>query len=722
MEEKIMFGSLIGNVAGISYFLAFQILGIILALYLFQKEKLCLTILYGSVLGSFALHWLPTLYAFLLNFTVKAHIFAFITFVAIVWGVAVFKKDLTLLNGRKIKPDFKGVFLENPVLFLLIPLFVYVCIVLFRCTIPYIDGAMHSGQSTFGDMNMHLGFITSIAKQKTFPPDYSILPGTKLAYPFLSDSISSSLYIWGTSLRTAYLVPMLFAMLQVFFGVYTLAKQIIQSYGGSFRGKSFLAVALFFFNGGLGFIYFMNQGLFSENFTRIFTAFYETPTNYVQANVQWHNIICDMLIPQRATLFGWAMLFPILILLWQAVQKKSTSYFVIAGIMAGGLPLIHTHSFLALGVLCAGFVILNLINNSTKSQNFRFPVWGRIILTASALLGLTYISTKQMSDTPVEANTLLGIGIAIAAVLILCIIAAVYFTFDKEIIKRWAIFLGIVLVVALPILFTFTFKQASGDNFVRGFFNWNNSNPETMDNYLLFYLKNMGIMFILPVLVLIFGSKKQVQTMMPAVFLWLISEFVLFQPNPYDNNKLMLVSYFFFCVAAADFVWDTIPALFEKSKGAVRVLRPVLVTFVAIVGTLAALLTMGREAVADYELYGADYIRLCKWVEKNTEPSDIFLTANNHNNAIASLTGRNIVCGSGSFLYFHGLDYGQQENDVREMYENPANRDDLLDQYNVSYIVIGPCENGNYSIPDLQAMAEEYEVVYDKDGIVVLAV
>ena len=31
-----------------------------------------------------------------------------------------------------------------------------------------------------------------------------------------------------------------------------------------------------------------------------------------------------------------------------------------------------------------------------------------------------------------------------------------------------------------------------------------------------------------------------------------------------------------------------------------------------------------REAVADYELYSADYVSLCKWVEKNTEPSDIF--------------------------------------------------------------------------------------------------
>lgn len=715
-----MFGSMIGNLAGITYFLSFQILGILLALYLFQKEKLCLTMLMGSVLGSFAIQWLPTLYAFFFNFTVTAHAFAFITFAAIVWFVSTRGKR-TLLNGRKIQFDVKTVLRDNPALFLLIPLLLFVYFVLLRCTIPCIDGVMHSGQSTFGDMNMHLGFITSIANQKVFPPDYSILPGTRLAYPFLSDSISSSVYIWGTSLRVAYLVPMFFAMVQVFFGVYTLAKKIIRHYGGSFRGKSLLAVTLFFFNGGLGFVYFINEGLFSENFTRIFTAFYETPTNYVQSNIQWHNIICDMLIPQRATLFGWAILFPVLILLWRGVKEKNKLYFITAGVLSGGLPLIHTHSFLALGVLCAGYVILDLITNGKKTGNFHVPVWGRLILVAAALSGLTWISVRQMSETPVEANALLGIGVAIAVLLVLLLIAALYRFFDKEIVMHWGIFLGLVMVIALPILFTFTFQQASGDNFVRGFFNWNNSNPDTMDNYILFYLKNLGIMFILSVLVLVFGTKKQIRTMLPAVVLWLISEFVLFQPNPYDNNKLMLVSYFFFCVAAADFVWDTIPSLFQKAKGMVRIMRITLVSSVAVLGTLAAVLTMGREAVADFQLYGADYVQLCKWVEKNTEPDDVFLTANNHNNAIASLTGRNIVCGSSSFLYFHGLDYGQQENDVRVMYEDPASREDLLDQYNVSYIVIGPWESGNYSIPDVSSMIEQYDMVYNKNGIIVLS-
>ena len=263
-----MFGSFIGNVAGISYFLAFQILGILLALYLFQKEKTGTTLLFGSVFGSFALHWLPTIYAFFFQFSVKAHLFAFITFVAIVWAVLAFGKEHTLFKGRFKKPDIVALFHENPALFLLLPLFIYTCYVLLHATIPYINGSLHSGQSTYGDMNMHLGFITSIAKQKTFPPEYSILPGTKLAYPFLSDSISSSVYIWGTSLRTAYLLPMFFALIQVFSGVYLLAKKIMQYFGGSIRGKSFLAIALFFFNGGLGFYYFMNKGLFSENFTR----------------------------------------------------------------------------------------------------------------------------------------------------------------------------------------------------------------------------------------------------------------------------------------------------------------------------------------------------------------------------------------------------------------------------------------------------------------------
>ena len=134
------------------------------------------------------------------------------------------------------------------------------------------------------------------------------------------------------------------------------------------------------------------------------------------------------------------------------------------------------------------------------------------------------------------------------------------------------------------------------------------------------------------------------------------------------------------------------------------------------------MLTMGREYVSDYELYSKSYVELAKWVEKHTEPDDIILTATNHNNAVASLTGRNIVCGSSRFLYYHGVDYTQAESDVAQIYQNPSARDSLISEYNISYIVIGPNEQGNYNIPDLQNWINNSQIAYSQDGIVVLAV
>ena len=129
-----------------------------------------------------------------------------------------------------------------------------------------------------------------------------ILPGVKLAYPFLCDSISSSVYVFGASLRVAYILPMLLAILQVFLGAYCLGKAVLKD-----KAKACLGWVLFFFNGGFGFVYFFDMlSNNKENFTRIFTGFYETPTNLVGNNVRWSNVIVDMLLPQRATLFGWA--------------------------------------------------------------------------------------------------------------------------------------------------------------------------------------------------------------------------------------------------------------------------------------------------------------------------------------------------------------------------------------------------------------------------------
>ena len=65
---------------------------------------------------------------------------------------------------------------------------------------------------------------------------------------------------------------------------------------------------------GLGFVYFLGS---ADSFAGIFTGFYTTPTNFVEKNIEWVNPIVDLLIPQRATLFGWCVLLPAVYLLWR---------------------------------------------------------------------------------------------------------------------------------------------------------------------------------------------------------------------------------------------------------------------------------------------------------------------------------------------------------------------------------------------------------------------
>lgn len=772
-----MYGSIMGNIIGIGYFLAFQALGILFANSFLKKNNPAFRLLIGSVLGSFSLSWFPVLFAVFCGFTVRAHILALAAAVVlcVFYGISTANfgvKKKKIDKSKKI--NLKLILRESPVLWVLIPLFIFMIIILIHHTLSCPgDGTLHAGQSTFGDMNMHLGFITSIAKQEFFPPEYSLLPGTQLSYPFLADSISSSIYIWGSSLRIAYLLPMVFALGQVFFGAVCITKSLLKKTGKNIGGKTLLAFILFFFNGGLGLWYFIRDG-FGDGFTRIFTAFYETPTNFLAGNIQWHNVLCDMLIPQRATLFGWAILFPTIALILrgrdQALDEASSSdtkksflnpstrYFLLAGVLAGGLVLIHTHSFLALGVICAGIVALEFHDRISLNRTGTIPVSYRVPIDpvkpriktryrAAIVLGflfaMTMLSMAQFTGHPLEESTFFYIGLILVIVFGLVFLFMVMDNISltpsgkislwvKPLFSTWGVFLGIVILLALPQLILFTFKQAQGEQFLRGAFNWAN-NGDAMDSYFIFYLKNLGIVFVLFILMLIVGTKRQIRIVLPSCLLWILCEFFLFQPNPYDNNKLLLVAYLFICIAVADFTWDTVPGWFlnqkqskqkkgERPSTKSRVISSLIICFASVSASVSAVLTLGREYVSDYELYSKDYVGLCEWVEENTKPKSIFLTANNHNNAVASLTGRNIVCGTGSFLYYHGLDYTQQEADLRVMYEDPAQRDSLLSYYDVDYIVIGPYENSSYAIPDLQEMIERYPVVYNKDGILLLEV
>ena len=132
--------------------------------------------------------------------------------------------------------------------------------------------------------------------------------------------------------------------------------------------------------------------------------------------------------------------------------------------------------------------------------------------------------------------------------------------------------------------------------------------------------------------------------------------------------------------------------------------------------TVSAILTIARESVAGYCLYGKGQLAVAAYVQENTEPDDTILTDMRHNNEIAALTGRNIVCGSTSYVYFHGLDYEQREADMRAMFQNPGGNLLLFKAYSVDYVMVSAYETDNFSANET-ALAAFFTCVYDENGV-----
>jgi len=124
--------------------------------------------------------------------------------------------------------------------------------------------------------------------------------------------------------------------------------------------------------------------------------------------------------------------------------------------------------------------------------------------------------------------------------------------------------------------------------------------------------------------------------------------------------------------------------------------------------------------VSEYQLLGADEVRAARYVEDNLPADAVFLTGNQHNNAIAALTGRHIVCGTGSYLFFHGIDYSAQADDERRMLEDPAGSAGLFARYGVTHAYISSHERAAFAVDEVW-FAQHAEKVFESGDVAVYA-
>ena len=495
------------------------------------------------------------------------------------------------------------------------------------------DGAYYTGQSGYGDVAMHLAFIKSIAVQGRMPPHYPLLAGQKLfGYPFLCESVSSVFLLLGAGLKFAYILPEIPALAALFGGVWLLARRVLGA-----AGKACAAFVLFFFGGGFGFAYFMGS---RAAFLSIFTGFYTTPCNDVTHNIRWAENIADLIVPQRATLMGWALAFPCLYLLYRFAFSGEKRLWLPLGLLAGCLPLMQTHSLLALVLMSAVYFAGAAVRAARESNARSLLPW-------------------------------LGYAAAAGA---LC----------------------------LPQLFGVIFRQTGGgNNFLRVLFNWCNNG--TGENYFWFYIKNLGLIYLVQLPAFLWAGKPLRRFYLGGLAVLAAAECVVFQPNAYDNNKLLFFWFLLCCLLAANALWDWL-ALIPR-----RGVRSLLAAGVAAACLLSGVLTVGRELVSNYQVFSADAAAAGEYVDEHAEKDALFLTGDEHLNPVACLAGRDILCGSSIYVYFHGMEYAAQQAAEKALYEAPSEA--LLAQWGVDYVLFSPYERSSFAA-DEAWYAARYPVWY----------
>ena len=391
----------------------------------------------GLAFGLALLMWLPALCAFALGFTLLAQ------YIALALAAALLALCALLIRRRpSLGVERFSLKRERRALISCAPLVLLTWVLMLNHVITAAsDGSLHSGQSTYGDMCMHLSFITSISVQEFFPPEYSIMSGEALGYPFLCDSVSSTFYTLGISLRFAALLPMLYAALCVVLGAYCLFE--------TWLGRRAAPLALY--------IFFIAEASASPTYS---TSRRPRAREPARAHVR---LLSDADEPDRARpalgqpdsgyarpAAGDALRLGAAVpgdgaALPRGHRARDAALLSNRYTYAGLMPLVHTHSFLALGIVSL-FLLAAQFVRALRSPGREAAAY----LRSFVLYGL------------------------------------------------------IAAAIAAPQLFAFTFRQAGEGGFLRLETGWAN----TTDSWLWFYVKNWGLVFLL-LLPAFFGARRE---------------------------------------------------------------------------------------------------------------------------------------------------------------------------------------------------------------------
>ena len=242
----------------------------------------------------------------------------------------------------------------------------------------------------WGDLLLHLSFINKFLVSGQILPTSPIFPDTKPNYPIFAD-FATALVARFTGIDFAlFLVTVITGILLIY-----ISRIFIKTF---IRNEAviFLALLLFFANGGLGFYYFL-QDYFTSG-ESIFAFLSHIPREYTNIKDQgfwWINNYLAYFLPQRGLLFAFPITLLVFSLLYIGFKKGERRYFILAALLSGSLTLVQAHSLFVIFQVCAIASIFMMVKSKFDKRIITNWLVFAAVTTAVALPLFNSISSSM---------------------------------------------------------------------------------------------------------------------------------------------------------------------------------------------------------------------------------------------------------------------------------------------------------------------------------------
>jgi hypothetical protein len=515
------------------------------------------------------------------------------------------------------------------------------------------DGIFTGVENNLGDLPLHFQVINSFAQGQNIPPEDPTYAGVRFAYPFLVDFLAAMLVRAGAGVIGAMWLENMVMALALVGSLHYWTLLLTRN-----RLAGVIAPLLVLFSGGLGWwLLFSDFGGAEGTFTFLAALPHDyTILREPDTILRWGNSLTTLFVPQRSILFGAPLAILIFCQWWRAIAER-------------------------------GAESATIDNPSPARQK-----------TASAAQRRK--NAEQAPRLPAQAHT---VAAAICAgmlplvhahtFLVVMGVAACLALIFHSMWRGWLLFFAIAIPVSLPDVFWLA--HTGGVN-TRSYLGWQPGWDHGTHNVLWFWFVNAGP-FLLALLAVLFwrGPKLRLPQALikfyaPFALCFIVPNLIRLAPWVWDNIKVL----YWWYIASTPLVALLLARLWQQ-RSRWRWLAPVALLTMVLAGGLDVLRVV-TEATEQQE-FTPEGIAIAKIISQQAAPRAVVLHAPTFDTPVF-LTGRRSLLGFPAWMWSRGIDYSLRYNQVQSIYLGGLDANDLVRQYGVDYVLVGPAELSTFRV------------------------